>query len=164
MPRTVAPCDPIDELRDFSRSLPMALLRAREAVMARFRPMLRRHDLTEQQWRVLRALKSSATALKPSEISQLTLLSLPSLSRLLRTLEARDMIRRAAHEEDLRAAQLSLSPRGKKLVQIIAPHSEASYAQIGAAIGPDDLETLYGLLDAVVERLGEPALEASSDA
>ena len=34
----------------------MLLLRAREAVMLRFRDMLRRQGLTEQQWRVLRAL------------------------------------------------------------------------------------------------------------
>ena len=34
----------------------MALLRAREAVMREFRAALRRHGLTEQQWRVLRAL------------------------------------------------------------------------------------------------------------
>ena len=43
-------------LRDFEQSLPMELLKAREAAMARFRPMLRSHGLTEQQWRVLRAL------------------------------------------------------------------------------------------------------------
>jgi hypothetical protein len=34
----------------------MALLKAREAVMAGFRPDLEAHDLTEQQWRALRIL------------------------------------------------------------------------------------------------------------
>jgi len=34
----------------------MELLKAREAAMERFRPMLREHGLTEQQWRVIRAL------------------------------------------------------------------------------------------------------------
>ncbi|EBU8132120.1 homoprotocatechuate degradation operon regulator HpaR, partial [Salmonella enterica subsp. enterica serovar Java] len=42
--------------RDLRHALPIALLRARETVMAQFRPMLARHDLTEQQWRVIRAL------------------------------------------------------------------------------------------------------------
>ena len=42
--------------RDTRRSLPMALLRARETVMARFRPMLAENDINEQQWRVLRVL------------------------------------------------------------------------------------------------------------
>ena len=36
-----------ESLRDFRHSLPMELLRAREAAMARFRPVLREHGLTE---------------------------------------------------------------------------------------------------------------------
>ena len=35
----------------------MVLLLAREAVMERFRPMLRDFGVTEQQWRVLRSLE-----------------------------------------------------------------------------------------------------------
>jgi len=48
-----------NELRDFQKNLPMALLRARESVMSHFRPILRDHDITEQQWRVIRALHGS---------------------------------------------------------------------------------------------------------
>ena len=54
-------------MRDFSRSLPMSLLRAREAVMRQFRPSLRKHGLTEQQWRILRAL----TAVEAIEVTEL---------------------------------------------------------------------------------------------
>ena len=35
-------------------SLTLTLLQAREAAMAFFRPSLNQHDLTEQQWRVIR--------------------------------------------------------------------------------------------------------------
>ena len=54
-------------MREFSRSLPMSLLRAREAVMRQFRPSLRNHGLTEQQWRILRAL----TAVDTIEVTEL---------------------------------------------------------------------------------------------
>lgn len=37
----------------------MGLLLARESVMNRFRPALHMFNITEQQWRVLRALRSS---------------------------------------------------------------------------------------------------------
>ena len=43
----------LGRMRAFSRSLPMALLKAREEVMAGFRPNLRAHAITEQQWRAL---------------------------------------------------------------------------------------------------------------
>src|SRR5689334_2745747 len=43
-------------LLDDRQSLPIALLRAREAVMAWFRPHHRKGGVTEQQWRVIRML------------------------------------------------------------------------------------------------------------
>ena len=43
-------------MRSFEKSLPMALLRAREAVMRGFRRQLREHGLNEQEWRIIRAL------------------------------------------------------------------------------------------------------------
>jgi homoprotocatechuate degradation regulator HpaR len=141
-----------EKLRDFSRSLPMALLRARESVMARFRPMLRQHGITEQQWRVLRALHSAHEAL-----------SLPSLSRLLKTLEDRKAIRRRTHKSDLRSTQISISPFGAKIVSAIAPSSELHYADITRCLGADDLERLYALLESCVARLGHPQHEGSDE-
>lgn len=41
-------------------SLTIALLQAREAAMAYFRPIVeKRHNLTEQQWRIVRVLAES---------------------------------------------------------------------------------------------------------
>ena len=37
-------------------SLTIALLQAREAAMGHFRPIVKRHNLTEQQWRIVRIL------------------------------------------------------------------------------------------------------------
>jgi len=132
----------------------MALLRAREAVMTRFRPDLLDHDLTEQQWRVLRALTASKTPMRADELSKQTFISMPSLSRLLKTLETRAVITRNLHHADSRVAQLSITPRGRALVRSIAPLSEATYAEIAELIGDKDLEALEILLNQVVARLG----------
>ena len=59
-------------MRPFSASLPMALLLARESTMRRFRPLLAEHGLTEQQWRVLRALASADEPIEVSETSSTT--------------------------------------------------------------------------------------------
>src|SRR5690554_3220037 len=80
-------------LREFSKSLPMSLLRAREAVMQHFRASLRQYDITEQQWRVLRAL-TSVYEIEMSELAKATFLLAPSLSRILQDLEARGLIKR----------------------------------------------------------------------
>ena len=98
-------------MREFSRSLPMSLLRAREAVMRQFRPSLRNHGLTEQQWRILRAL-TAVEAIEVTELARVAFLLGPSLSRILRDLEARQSDRAATAKADLRRGVVSISPKG----------------------------------------------------
>ena len=143
-------------LRDFSHSLPMALLRAREAVMSRFRPMLRAHGVTEQQWRVLRALEDSGE-IEISRLAERSFILMPSLSRILRNLEGRNLITRRAAATNQRRVLAAISPKGRELVGEVAPHSEANYAAIAEAAGEDNIAQLYGLLDQVTKSLEPPS-------
>src|ERR1051325_4903169 len=113
-------------MREFSRSLPMSLLRAREAVMRQFRPSLRNHGLTEQQWRILRALTAVDT-IEVTELARVAFLLGPSLSRILRDIEARDLIERRCATADQRRSMVSISKEGVKLMAAVAPNSEAIY-------------------------------------
>ena len=63
----------------------MALLRTREAVMTHFRPMLRSHGVTEQQWRVLRALMEHEE-LEVTQLAERSFILSPRLSRILQNL------------------------------------------------------------------------------
>ncbi|CAN5533325.1 homoprotocatechuate degradation operon regulator HpaR [soil metagenome] len=135
-------------MRDFSRSLPMSLLRARESVMRHFRPSLRAHGLTEQQWRILRALASHGE-IEVSELAEIACLLGPSLSRILRDLEARRLIRRRPVKIDLRRNIVAVTARGLQLIDAVAPTSEAIYAEIGRRFGPGKLAELQKMLHAL---------------
>lgn len=132
-------------LRPFSRSLPMALLRAREAVMRQFRPSLQAHDLTEQQWRTLRAL-DGASEIDATRLAAMTFLLAPSLTRILRDLEARELLSRRPDPRDARAALISLTPRGAGLLKEVGARSERIYAAIEARLGKARLEVLMAAL------------------
>lgn len=132
-------------MRDYSQSLPLALLSARELVMSRFRPMLREYGLTEQQWRVIRALVD-CPGIEVTELAQRSYILSPSLSRILQNLEQRALIQRQALRSDQRRAIISIAPSGRRLFDTIAPHSEAHYAEIAAAFGANKLALLYELL------------------
>ena len=132
-------------MRDFSRSLPMSLLRAREAVMRQFRPALREHGLTEQQWRILRAL-ASIEAAEVTELARTAFLLGPSLSRILRDLEARNLIERKTAKTDQRRSMVSISKEGVKLMASVAPSSEAIYAEITQRFGARKLAELQEML------------------
>lgn len=136
---------PTPELRGFRHSLPMELLKAREAAMARFRPLLKEWGFTEQQWRVIRALADS----EPMDAGQLasrSLLLAPSLTRILRYLESKGIVRRSVDGGDQRRQIVSLTASGRQRFEEAAPDSEAAYAQIESDFGRERLELLYRLL------------------
>lgn len=143
-------------MREFSRSLPMSLLRAREAVMRQFRPSLRQHGLTEQQWRILRAL-AALDAIEVTELARTAFLLGPSLSRILRDLEARHLIERKTAKADQRRSMVSISEKGVKLMASVAPTSEAIYAEITQRFGARklaELQDMLGELEASLAELG----------
>ncbi|WP_421904785.1 MarR family transcriptional regulator [Mameliella sp.] len=72
-------------LSETQRTLPIALLRAREAVMERFRPMLRDIDVTEQQWRVLTVVRE-AGEIDATQLARAACVLAPSLTRTLKSL------------------------------------------------------------------------------
>lgn len=135
---------PRGRLRPFSKSLPMALLRAREAVMRHFRPALRHFGITEQQWRVLRALQDSE--MEATALAEATHLLAPSLSRILQDLDQRGLISRRTSPEDMRRSLISVSEPGAVLLTAVGGYSEAIYGQLASRVGAERLQTLLQLL------------------
>ncbi len=137
----------------------MALMRARESIMSHFRPILAAHDLTEQQWRVLRALSSNDEPCSAGRIADQTFLLGPSLSRMLTSMEDRGLITRTASTTDARRSEIAISSTGTQLVNRIAPQSEAAYQRISDALTASELDLLYELLERAAD-IGAPRSEA----
>jgi homoprotocatechuate degradation regulator HpaR len=130
----------------------MALMRAREATMRFFRPSLRANGLSEQQWRVLRALAANGSS-EPMVLARTTFLLPPSLSRILRDLGARQLIERRPDATDLRRSVIAISAKGHELIAAYAPSSQAGYAEIVRRFGEERLAKLQAELDALEKAL-----------
>ena len=141
-------------MRTFERSLPMALLRAREAVMKKFSPALREHGLSPQQWRVIRILVEE-DALDATDIAERCALLTPSVSRILQNLQARGLVDRRTANDDQRRSLVSLTGAGRALFRTLSPINEARYDYITERFGYGKLELLYELLHELVEKLDE---------
>jgi len=139
-------------MRAFSRSLPMQLLRAREAVMQRFRPMLHRHGVTEQQWRVIRVLVERE-AMEIGALAEACCVLPASLTRIVDTLEAKSLVVRRPHTADQRRVIVDIAPAGRRLFHAVAPHSEAHYREIAQLVGEDRVEAVYAMLEDFIRRL-----------
>ena len=127
--------------------------------MREFRAVLRRHGMTEQQWRVLRALTASEE-IEILALADVTFLLPPSLSRILRDLEERKLILRRAIPEDLRRGLVSISPRGMAMIETVGTQSEKIYREITRRFGAGKLRALHELLASLEQSMADSSPRA----
>lgn len=136
-----------------SAALPMQLLRAREAVMRRFRPTLRALGLTDQQGRVMRAL-AEADGIEMMELARRCCIHPASLSRIVPRLVARGLLRRRPDARDARRATVALTAKGRATFWNVWTESERIYGALADELGASTLKELLRGLDAMIEILG----------
>ena len=133
-------------IRGFNQSLPMMLLKAREAAMSRFRPMLRKHNLTEQRWRVIRVIYEH-NLIDAGELAEKSFLLSPSLTRILRYLESEKIVLRSGDIKDLRRSVFRLTNKGKEIINRVAPETESIYSDIERIFGSKEFSKIFNLLE-----------------
>lgn len=151
-----------DPLPSMAQSLPVRLLRAREVLMLRIRPVLRAYGLTEQQWRVLCTVRE----LNETEITALAdtvFLLPPSLSRILRDLEARGLMMRRSSLQDQRRALVSVTDEGEALIRRVEPALLDVRLQMRDRVGAGRVRALGKLLEELEAALGPPPGPAHDD-
>jgi homoprotocatechuate degradation regulator HpaR len=141
-------------IRRFSESLPMLLLRARETAMARFRPILHAHGITEQQWRALRALNDLGELTAAGLAAECAILA-PSMTRILRKLSEQGWVIANRSKNDQRELKVRISAKGQRLVETVGPVVEQEYAKLREQLSPERLEALYADLRNLIE-IGPP--------
>jgi homoprotocatechuate degradation regulator HpaR len=141
------------------RNLPLLLLQAREGVIAHFRPILNAHGVTEQQWRIVRALLEGGP-LEPRQIGEVCRISSPSLAGVLARMDDMGLVKRERLAEDQRRVKVTLTAKSRTLAAAMAPHIEAVYAAIEAHIGSDFIQRFYATLDELIGLLdGVPGVD-----
>ena len=142
-------------IKDDRRSLPIALLRAREAVMGYYRPHHRKGGITEQQWRVIRVLHLDGE-MDAAELARRAYLLAPSLSRILRDLEAAGYLKRRPGDADSRQSLLSLSSKASAMVTGAAPFLDRIHHEIARRVGRKRIDDLLALLAELETALAGP--------
>lgn len=137
-----------NRMRPTDRSLPIALLRAREVVMEPIRDMLSRSGLSEQKWRVLRVIEEDGP-LQQTEIADRACLLLSSLTRILGALEQDGFLERRVDNTDRRVSVVSITDQGRELIALHQEQSKRIFAEFRAELGNDKMELLLDLLDDV---------------
>lgn len=139
------------EPRQMSRTLPYALLRAREGTMALFRPMLAKHGLSEQYWRVIRILHEFGE-LDIGQLSQHSLILGPSLSRMVKTMQSRKLLVISNGKLDQRRTMLRNSAKSEHLMRKVTAEATLIYKEIEQEFTSEDMEKLLSYLEILARR------------
>ena len=131
------------------RNLPRLLLQAREAVMAHTRPSLREHELSDQQWRVLRVLGEHG-AVETGRVAREAFILGPSLTGVLARMERDGLITRSRDPNDQRCTVIEATAHGRRLVKRLSVSIESHYRWMEDTLGKDKLGQLYALLDELI--------------
>jgi homoprotocatechuate degradation regulator HpaR len=142
------------------RNLPLLLLQAREALMAQFRPILNEHGVTEQQWRIIRALLTHGP-LEPRQLCELCQISSPSIVGVLLRMEEAGLIDRARMAADQRRVRVSATALSRQLGRRMIPAIEERYASIEKLVGLQTMLQAYDVLDALLTPLGQALADAA---
>lgn len=131
------------------RALPLALLRARETVMSPIREVLKTHNVTDQQWRVLRVLHENGL-MDAKELAKSACVLAPSLTRIIKHLEQQHMLTRTADGKDGRRVLLNILPCGAALIESVTPEVQVIYQNLNDKYGAQKMSQLLDLLHDVV--------------
>lgn len=135
------------------------LFRAYSAAMNTQAEELRPLGVSPSAFNVMMALRNTpGHTLEPRDLSDRLLVSRPSVTGLLDTLQAKGLITRRTHRRDRRRVLVALTPQGHALLEGHFPTHYAEQKALLAALSPDDLATLVTLLRQVRGAL-PPSLE-----
>lgn len=145
--------------------MPLLLLQARGGLIARFRPVLKKTGLTEQQFRILRALDVYGR-LEPREICAICHISSPSLAGVLARMEVLGLVSRERLKDDQRRQHVCLTPRAVTMFNDVSGDLEAVYRQLEVDLGPEFVTEIYTMLDrllAILQAPEEEGVESGED-
>jgi len=136
-------------------NLPQVFLKARDALMSHFRPILNHFGVTEQQWRILRVLDEHGQ-LEPRVMCELCQILSPSMTGVLSRMEDLRLIERERVVSDQRRVLVRLAAKGDRLIDEIAPLIERQYVLIEQAYGKQLVDDLATAMDGFIRAQEKP--------
>ena len=136
----------------FLDSLPMILSRSLDQIMPSYRRLFQANDLTDQQWRVLRALWEKQH-LTSAQISQITLLPPPSMVGILDRLEKKNLIGRLRSTKDRRHVHIIPTKKGRALMEHMMPMVERIHDDFMQRL----TESEWAEFNRILDKLSDPA-------
>jgi DNA-binding MarR family transcriptional regulator len=139
---------------DLARFLPYHINRTGVRLATAFGDDLQRYGLTITMWRVLAVLWHHGE-LKVTDLMVDTSIEQSTLSRLLVTMEKKNLLTRRRNTSDARTVLVQLTPAGKKLTKELIPYALRNERVALRGFAPEEVDQLYSMLSRVYENAAD---------
>jgi DNA-binding MarR family transcriptional regulator len=106
------------------------------------------HDITSQQFNILRILRGAGEPLSTLQIRERMLDKMSDTSRIVDRLVKKKLVKKSICESDKRLVDVTINEKGKKLLEEMDVRSEAMDSVL-KNLNEHDAKTLNGLLDKI---------------
>ena len=130
----------------------LAILKTADVLRREFARRLEPHEITPQQYNVLRILRGAGTAGMPTlEIGERLIEDTPGMTRLLDRLESKQLVRRARCKHDRRQVLCHLSEAGQQILEALDPLASSAEDAMAGYLSEAEAESLVELLERIRE-------------
>ncbi len=134
-------------LEELTQEVYLSLFRTHQALLSEFKLLLKEQGLSDPQYNVLRILRGNAKPLQVYRVAERMLTREPDITRLFDRLVRAELVERTRCEADRRVVWVSLTTRGKELVdKLDRPVMTLHRKQLGR-LGVRKLRLLSELLE-----------------
>jgi homoprotocatechuate degradation regulator HpaR len=128
----------------------MMLHRTLDAVIPKYRAVFKEHDISEQQWRILRVLWEVQSCTS-AELARITLLPSPSMVGIIDRMMKKSLVLRDRSEDDRRIVHLSLTDKGRQLQNELMPQIDAIYDTMIKQCDADAWQTMIDTMQIIID-------------
>lgn len=134
----------------FEKTLPMMLHRTLDSVMPLYRKVFKQHKISEQQWRILRAL-SDTNGCTSADLAAITLLPKPSMVGIVDRMESKGLLIRERSREDRRKVYIRLTQQGLIMQAKLIPQIDEVYSKMINHCDPTQWATMIDTLQVIID-------------
>ena len=139
--------------RSIQQEAILSVLKTADVLRRQLTRQLDPHEITPQQYNVLRILRGAGKAGLPTlSIGERLIEETPGMTRLLDRLEFKGLVRRVRCEQDRRQVLCYLTPAGETLLKMLDGVLNTDEAQLAGSLTEAEAESLVELLEKMRER------------
>ena len=139
--------------RSIYQEAALSVLKTADLIRRELARRLESHDVTPQQYNVLRILRGAGVEGLPTlSIAERLIEEAPGMTRLLDRLEAKGLVRRVRCEQDRRQVLCYLAGEGARVLDALEPAVKETERDLSLRLTQGEAESLVELLEKMRER------------